>query len=132
MLFGQFSVEYERIKDDYSSYGIAASYHEGYSSAHVFYRYYFNSKTDYGAKGFFMEGFAGLHTFSDLNEKDGRWEKKKAIAPGIGFALGKKWINKKGNLLQIHFGIGRDIKGFPMFQGGIYFGVRLKEIKKIF
>lgn len=132
LLLGQLNIEYERIKDDYSSYGLEGSLHIDYASFYGFYRWYFNSNTDYGAKGFFIEGFAGIHTFREVNPRDGSREKRVPITPGIGFSLGKKWINKKGYLFQINFGVGRDMKGAAMFKGGIYFGIRLKETKKIF
>lgn len=135
MLLKQFNVEYERIRDNYSSYGLEGSFHIARSSFYGFYRWYFNSDTDYGAKGFFIEAFAGIHTYTieKYNFRRGGKNNIQITAPGIGFSLGKKWINKKGYLFQIHFGVGKDTQGpLPMFKGGIYFGIRMKEIKKIF
>ena len=126
VIFRRINIEYERERNDYSSYGVGAAYHEFYSSIHAFYRYYFKSSYRYGTESNFIGCFVGAHHLGfrgDMNQ----------TIPGMGFSIGKKWMDKKrGFLVQIHLGLGQDMQKNAMVQGGIYYGIRLRERKKIY
>lgn len=101
-------------------------YPEDFSVA-PFYRFYFLSKQDYGANGFFVEGFgkiaAGderLTTSNDFNYTD----------VSLGMSLGKKWINSAGFVFELLVGVSRTLGGNPgndvYFRGGLFVGYRFK------
>ena len=60
-----------------------------------YYRFYFLQTEDFGGNGIFAEIFTQLSSSK--------------IAPG--FAIGKKWINRKGFTLELLAGIGRNLSG---------------------
>ena len=126
--FPAFDINYERIKDPYSSLGIslflnisdtdsASRNWTDKFSLSPFYRFYFFNKKDYGGAGFFAEIFTkfsfGKHdveyyNFSDNSGSDYiRTEEENFfdIAPGAG--IGQKWLNKKGWTFEINLGVGR-------------------------
>lgn len=75
-----------------------------------FARFYFQESKEYGAKGFFVEGFtkysAGRHDEIEIN---GSFNKEKYTAFAIGLSLGKKWVNNTGFVFEPIIGIGRTI-----------------------
>jgi len=75
-----------------------------------FARFYFQESKEYGAKGFFVEGFtkysAGRHDEIEIN---GHFNKKKYTAFTIGLSLGKKWVNNTGFVFEPIIGIGRTL-----------------------
>ena len=128
--FPAFDINYERIKDPYSSLGIslflnisdtdsASRNWTDKFSLSPFYRFYFFNKKDYGGAGFFAEIFTkfsfGKHDLEyynfnpDPNSPINYWEIIEEnffdIAPGAG--IGQKWLNKKGWTFEINLGVGR-------------------------
>ena len=92
---------YEFVKNENSGYGISIlanlgndSYDENFSIT-PFYRMYFFNKQDYGAKGFFVEGFGKLSTgeneFYDFDSSINETDKYTDVS--LGMSLGKKWVN---------------------------------------
>lgn len=77
-----------------------------------YYRQYFFSKEDYGAKGFYGEGFLKFYTY----ENDDRLFFGDAIKTNIktyfetaaGVGIGWKWVSDSGFLIDINFGLGRN------------------------
>ena len=129
--FPAFDINYERIKDPYSSFGVSlflnVSNNDSASrnwtdkfTLSPFYRFYFFNKTDYGGAGFFAEIFTkfsfGKHDveYYNFNPDPNNpgidyWETIEEnffdIAPGAG--IGQKWLNKKGWTFEINLGVGR-------------------------
>jgi hypothetical protein len=126
--FPAFDINYERIKDPYSSFGVSlflnVSNNDSASrnwtdklSLTPFYRFYFFNKKDYGGAGFFAEIFTkfsfGKHDVEYYNLRVDygsdyiRTEEENFfdIAPGAG--IGQKWLNKKGWTFEINLGVGR-------------------------
>ena len=77
-----------------------------------FARFYFQETKEYGAQGFFVEGFAkylsGKYSpdlfFSTNNPKS-------YTAGALGLGLGKKWFNSSGFVFEVLVGAGRTIGG---------------------
>lgn len=102
-----------------------------------FYRQYFFSKEDYGAKGFYAEGFLKAYTFEDIYANDifpataPTEDTFFEIAPGVG--IGWKWVSNSGFMIDVGLGIGRNL-GLPDLddnnrsdvipRGGVHFGWR--------
>ncbi|PKG43327.1 hypothetical protein CXF67_05485 [Psychroflexus sp. MES1-P1E] len=77
-----------------------------------YYRQYFFSKEDYGAKGFYGEGFVKLYSFdndSDLFFNNNSLPKKSFTELAIGAGIGWKWVSDSGFLIDVGFGIGRNL-----------------------
>lgn len=93
-------------------------------------RFYFQESKEYGAKGFYVEGFAGLFNGEDKKtnaEGNSYFDKYNSTAAGLG--LGKKWFNNSGFVLDVNLGIGRSLFGSEdapdvVFKGGVYLGYR--------
>ena len=103
-----------------------------------FYRQYFFSKQDYGAKGFYAEGFLKAYTYEsdDFNSNFtvNEYEDETFFETAIGVAIGWKWVSNSGFMIDLGLGFGRNL-GFsdepeennrPNFmpRGGIHFGWR--------
>ena len=99
-----------------------------------FARFYFSESKEYGAKGFFVEGFAKFFTGKyyvngqDVNFNYYEYQKKFAAA-SVGLSLGKKWINRSGFVFETLIGAGRNIgaKGNApdaSFRGDLFLGYR--------
>jgi hypothetical protein len=100
-----------------------------------YYRQYFFSKEDYGAKGFYGEGFVKLYSFdSELFFNNNNLLQKSFTELAIGAGIGWKWVSDSGFLIDIGFGIGRNLgiaNGDDRYylpevtgRGGINFGWR--------
>lgn len=104
-----------------------------------FYRQYFFSKEDYGAKGFYGEGFVKFYTFEEdqftiCNSFDCNSQKESFFDTAIGVGIGWKWVSNSGFLIDVGFGLGRnlgfasDTEEFDLPEvtgrGGINFGWR--------
>jgi hypothetical protein len=100
-----------------------------------YYRQYFFSKEDYGAKGFYGEGFVKLYSFdSELFFNNNNLPQKSFTELAIGAGIGWKWVSDSGFLIDIGFGIGRNLgiaNGDDLYdlpegtgRGGINFGWR--------
>ena len=92
-----------------------------------FARFYFQETKEYGAQGFFVEGFAKY-----LSGKYGPIfsynAPKSYSAAALGLGLGKKWTNSSGFVFEILGGVGRTIGGGDqpdvIFRGDIGLGYR--------
>ncbi|MFD0834435.1 hypothetical protein ACFQ0I_01560 [Mariniflexile aquimaris] len=134
---GIFEVSYEYILDTNQGFGAALllnldtgnQYVENYSLT-PFYRMYFQTKEDYGAKGFFVEGFVSFfggknyyYTYDMLNTIDDNF-----FDTSVGLSLGKKWINSAGFVFEFKVGAGRNLLNGSefdaLFKGDLYIGYR--------
>lgn len=120
------SIEDDDEFDDYSDY-------ESFSLT-PYYRQYFFSKEDYGAKGFYAEGFVKFFTFDQriVNSINDSVSQKNYFETSIGAGIGWKWISQSGFLVDLGFGVGRNL-GLPssdgigqevQARGGLNFGWR--------
>jgi hypothetical protein len=79
-----------------------------------YYRQYFFSKEDYGAKGFYGEGFVKFYTY-EVNQgfiNDGITRttvSEDFFETAIGVGIGWKWVSDSGFLIDLGFGIGRNL-----------------------
>jgi hypothetical protein len=141
---------YEYVLGRYSGVGIdlnigilddddSFNYYETFSIT-PYYRQYFFSKEDYGAKGFYGEGFAKVFTFEDsyfvggdgFDPGSNLTESYTEAALGVG--IGWKWVSDSGFLIDLGFGIGRNLglandpQGYDLPEvtgrGGVNFGWR--------
>ena len=134
---GIFEGSYEYILDSNQGFGAYAlvnfdqanEWFENYSLT-PYYRMYFQSNEDYGAKGFFVEGFTSFFSsdfsLDDIIEDDSN--DKDVFDISIGISLGKKWINTSGFVFEAKFGAGRNLLGNAdsdaIIKGDIYIGYR--------
>jgi hypothetical protein len=133
-----FETSYERIHSSNSGYGVSLlinlnqsnEYLENYSLT-PFYRMYFQTYEDYGAKGFFVEGFTSVFAGKNYLTYDyntNKYEDENFVDASIGLALGKKWINTAGFVFEIKAGAGRNLFGASefdaIFKGDFYIGYR--------
>ena len=107
---------YEYIHNRDFTYGVSLlanldggnNYYEDFSIT-PFARFYFQETKEFGAKGFFVEGFAkysvGRNTTDDFFDE----ESEKYSAAALGISVGKKWINRTGFVFEVLFGIGRTL-----------------------
>ena len=80
-----------------------------------FYRFYFFDLKDYGARGFFVEtftSFASVRSYDGVSlpfpEGDFEEPKQKDVFQwSLGFAAGRKWVNKRGFSFEFFLGLGR-------------------------
>lgn len=111
-------------------------------SFNPFYRQYFFSKEDYGAKGFYAEGFLKFYSFEDYVDtfdSTGSYTSRQDesfFETAIGAGIGWKWVSNSGFMIDLGFGIGRDLgisdydqdswsgKGSVVLRGGLNFGWR--------
>jgi hypothetical protein len=111
-------------------------------SFNPFYRQYFFSKKDYGAKGFYAEGFLKFYSFEDYVDtfdSTGSYTSRQDesfFETAIGAGIGWKWVSNSGFMIDLGFGIGRDLgisdydqdswsgKGSVVLRGGLNFGWR--------
>ena len=123
------------ILDDDDSF----DYYETFSIT-PYYRQYFFSKEDYGAKGFYAEGFAKVFTFEDSyfiggdGFGPGRNVTDSYTEAALGVGIGWKWVSDSGFLIDIGFGLGRNLglasdpQGYDLPEvtgrGGVNFGWR--------
>jgi len=114
-----FETSYERVIDSNQGFGATLllnldtknDYLEDYSIT-PFYRMYFQTKEDYGAKGFFVEGFAsffGGDNDNAISSIINQTQDDKFFDVSLGLGLGKKWINTAGFVFEAKFGVGRNL-----------------------
>ena len=114
---GIFEGSYEYIIDSNQSVGahMLVNFDQGneYFENHSitpYYRMYFQTKEDYGAKGFFVEGFTSFFlTDYELFDFSGMIDNNDVFDISIGLTLGKKWINTAGLVFEIRVGAGRNL-----------------------
>jgi hypothetical protein len=75
-----------------------------------YYRQYFFSKEDYGAKGFYGEGFVKFLTYDgyDSNAQSSN-DTTNYFETAVGVGIGWKWVSNSGFLIDLGFGLGRDL-----------------------
>ncbi len=113
-IFGSFDVAYERILNEESGVGMSINIPfdkdnwDSKYSATGFCRYYFGQKP---AAGFFGEVFGMLNNVEDTvyNEDLMEYEDKTLTDFALGIGIGGKWVTKKGLLLEISTGVGRNL-----------------------
>ncbi len=144
---GIFEGVYEYVQDSNRGFGASVlfnfnteddDYQEDYSIT-PYYRMYFQTKEDYGAKGFFVEGFTSFFGGEQLVDGDFILEGDTIVGTmpskeenyfdiSVGLALGKKWINSTGFVFEIKFGAGRNLLNASefeaLFKGDLYVGYR--------
>ena len=111
---------YEFGKNENSGYGVSIFVNLGSDSPvwvenfsiTPFYRYYFFNKEDYGAKGFFVEGFGKLsfgdNSYENINYNNDR-DEENFTDLSLGMALGQKWVNKNGFVFELLLGVSRTL-----------------------
>ena len=72
-----------------------------------FARFYFQETKEYGAYGFFVEGFAKYSTGE--NNIWGNYNDPSYNAVSLGLSIGRKWINSSGFVFEPLFGVGRTL-----------------------
>jgi hypothetical protein len=87
---------------------------------------YFQESKEYGAKGFFVEGFAKYLSGKNI---DFFSDKNKYTTASVGLSLGKKWINSSGFVFEALVGVGRNLnkaENIPSasFRGDLFIGYR--------
>ena len=142
--FKWFDVGYERTINEESSFGVGLLTRIGSDrdggdgldeyrtfSITPYYRHFFSQKY---AQGFFVEGFAMVHSgedefyeFDPVDSSDNyRYEKFTDLA--IGVSAGAKFVTKRGFIAEIYLGIGRDMLDQSDIEvvgrGGIALGYR--------
>jgi len=135
---GIFEATYEYVQDKNKGFGISLlvnfdkgnDYPENYSIT-PFYRMYFQTYEDYGAKGFFVEGFTSFFIGDNTDfyiEGDNTINDKDFFDISIGIALGKKWINTSGFIFEFKVGAGRNLlrnsEYDALFKGDLSIGYR--------
>lgn len=109
-------LNYEYIKDVNQGFGAIVllsldkeNYNEKLSLTPYF-RFYFNTSQEYGAKGFFVKAFSSFYSGSDIEFFD---EKEDAdfFDIALGFGAGQKLINKSGFVFEYFIGVGRNLLG---------------------
>ncbi|NNK88657.1 MAG: DUF3575 domain-containing protein [Flavobacteriaceae bacterium] len=126
---------YEYVKNKNSGLGISLlvnldvdnGYPEDFSIT-PFYRMYFFNKRDYGANGFFVEGFGKLSTGNDGGDLEETDDGEDFTDFSLGMSLGKKWVNTSGFVFEILVGVSRTLGsnfGYEAyFRGGLFVGYR--------
>ncbi len=80
-----------------------------------FYRFYFFDLKDYGARGFFVETFTSFASVESYDRYSGDLpggnytepEQENLFQWSLGFAAGRKWINRAGFSFEFFLGLGR-------------------------
>lgn len=129
-----FETTYEYIHSKNFTYGSSIllnldqknDYPEDFSIT-PFARFYFQETKEYGANGFFVEGFGKILTGRTSSYYNNIQEKFTAGA--LGLSLGKKWINSSGFVFELLVGVGRTIGGGTstpeaVFRGDLNIGYR--------
>ena len=64
----------------------------------TYYRFYFFNSKEYGARGFFVEGFS---SFASLESE--------SLQVSLGMSIGQKWVNTHGFSFELFLGLSRYI-----------------------
>ncbi len=122
LVFPAFNPRYEYVLNKYS--GIGADLNINFNNENgseilekfsfsPFYRQYFFSKEDYGAKGFYGEGFLKFYTYeNDFNfwfGNSANTNDETYFETAIGVGIGWKWVSDSGFLIDINSGLGRNL-----------------------
>ncbi len=139
IVFKAIDLSYERLIDEESSYGASLLFTLGndeifdyireYSVA-PYYRRYFSKGY---AKGFFVEGFGMLNGYKDnfhYDSNSNSYTEEKYTDFALGISIGGKFVSKKGFVVDIYTGIGRNLFNSDesfidvVTRGGITLGYR--------
>ena len=122
LVYPAFSLRYEYAVNTHSSIGgdLSLNLDNNYGSKELekfsfspFYRQYFFSEEDYGAKGFYGEGFLKFYTFesSDYfydNAIEGQ-NIKSFFETAVGVSIGWKQVFNSGLIFDTNIGLGRNL-----------------------
>ncbi len=104
---------YEYIKSKDFTYGASllvnlnsGNYYGENFSITPFARFYFQETKEYGAYGFFVEGFAKYSTGDSIWDN---YNDQSYNAVSLGLSIGRKWINASGFVFEPLFGVGRTL-----------------------
>lgn len=94
-----------------------------------FARFYFQETKEYGAYGFFVEGFGKYSSGNYYYDLSSTNYTTKYNAAALGLSLGKKWVNNSGFVFEILVGAGRtlgksDSTPEAIFRGDLNIGYR--------
>jgi hypothetical protein len=97
---------YERILNKSSSLGISMFINAGDEgmltdrkfAVNPYYRFYFYNSKEYGARGFFVEGFS---SFASV--------KNESLQVSLGMTIGQKWVTTNGFSFELFVGLARYI-----------------------
>jgi hypothetical protein len=116
LVAGALEVTYERILNEETGLGASVfiAITDDFNTKFAltpYYRLYFGKKP---AAGFFVEGFGSLNSYDDsiYNWESNNYSSYRDVTRtdfALGFGLGSKWTNKRGFLLEINGGIGRNL-----------------------
>lgn len=123
LAFPTLDVSYEYVKNRSIGYGATILFNFNLTDYPVekfsvtpFFRMYFQTDEQYGAKGFFVEGFSSFYSgeneeFIHENALGNPLKQDSFFDIVVGFALGKKWINSSGFVFEGKLGVGRSLLG---------------------
>ena len=106
---GDINIFYERILNRSSSFGLSMFINGGDENLEItdrnfalnpYYRFYFYNTKEYGARGFFVEGFS---SFASLESE--------SLQVSLGMTIGTKRINTDGFSFELFAGLSRYITG---------------------
>ncbi len=145
LILPAFQPRYEYILGRYSGFGadlFIAIDNENVNTEELekfsitpFYRQYFFSKEDFGAKGFYAEGFLKAYTYESVSNIDifppQEDMEETYFETALGVSIGWKWVSNSGFMIDLGIGIGRNL-GFAddpdnivvIPRGGLHFGWR--------
>ena len=101
------NIFYEKILNRSSSFGLSMFINGGDDDNDItdrkfalnpYYRFYFYNSKEYGARGFFVEGFS---SFASLESE--------SFQVSLGMSIGQKWVNTHGFSLELFLGLSRYI-----------------------
>ena len=104
---GDINIFYERISNRSSSFGLSMFINGGDEfidttdrkfAINPYYRFYFFNSKEYGARGFFVEGFS---SFASLESE--------SLQVSLGMSIGQKWVNTHGFSFELFLGLSRYI-----------------------
>ena len=106
------NVFYERVIDQYNGYGLSMFVNfsnpdnllQRRFALNPYYRFYFLNKKDFGARGFFVEGFS---SFASIQQEDINNSMENSFEISIGISIGSKLVNKRGFTFEWYTGVGR-------------------------
>ena len=109
-------LNYEYIKDGNQGFGAILllnldkeKFKEKFSLTPYF-RFYFNTNQEYGAKGFFVKAFTSFYSGRDI-ELFSSTQKDNYFDIALGFGVGQKLINNSGFVFEYYIGAGRNLLG---------------------
>ena len=123
LVFPAFNPRYEYVLNKYSGIGadLNINFDDEFRSTQIlekfsfspYYRQYFFSKEDYGAKGFYGEGFLKFYTYeNETNFYFGdviNTNTEAYFETALGVGIGWKWVSNSGFLIDINGGLGRNL-----------------------